>query len=320
MNRNLRRFAIALAVLGLAGAGAVQLTKRTINLADFSEGVIEQPAKIAPIAGLAFSILPTATAVAPEGAMFEGGSWIRQRTISHSAVMICHPKGLVLFDTGLGKNIESQFGDFPLMTRLFFGYKKLTALADVLARDNPCPGRALTIIPSHLHWDHAGGIEDIPGAEVLVQLNERKQALSAGTAQGFLPSEIDAKSIKWRALVFTNKAYEQYRQSFDVFGDGSLVLVPMAGHTAGSVGLFLTMGDERSFFTGDTSWALEGITRPAHKFFAMRSKADLDPARLDGELAGIHRLMLRDPKLIVIPAHDTAAYPPGALYPNWSGR
>lgn len=320
MKRFARAILIALLVVGLAGAGAVLLTKRSIDLADYPEGAIAaMPRAATTDIGLKFSILPTAATSAPEGIMFEGGSWLKSRPMNHSAVMICHPKAFILFDTGLGRHIASQFGEFPAVTRLFFGYNKLTAVADVIAQTNPCPGRPVIIIPSHLHWDHAGGIEDLPEAEVWVKPAEKQQAESGGVDQGFLPGEIDARTIKWRALSFSDHPYEQYRQSRDIFGDGSLVLVPMEGHTAGSVGLFITTVGRRYFLTGDTSWAIEGFTRPAHKFFSMRGMVDVDLPRLDAELVGVHRLMKRDPGLIVIPAHDATAYPADAVYPNWLG-
>lgn len=318
MKRFARAILITLFVVGSVGAGAVLLTKRTINLADYPEGTIAaRPRVSAADIGIKFSILPTAATSAPEGIMFEGGSLFKTRPMNHSAVMICHPRGFILFDTGLGRHIASQFGEFPPLTRQFFGYEKRAAAADVIAQTNPCPGRPLVIIPSHLHWDHAGGIEDFPDAEVWVKPAERQQATRGGVDQGFLLGEIDARTIKWRPLAFSDQPYEQYRHSFDLFGDGSLVLVPMEGHTEGSVGLFITTTDRRYFLTGDTSWAIEGFTRPAHKFFLMREKVDVDLPRLDAELVGVHRLMTRDPRLIVIPAHDATAYPADALYPHW---
>lgn len=308
-----------LVILALIGVGVVFLTRRSIDVTAYPEGVIA-PRSIAADAGLRFSILPTATVTAPEGAMFEGGNWLAQRTMAHSAVLICHPQGFVLFDTGLGRAIDRQFSEFPPMARVAFAYQRLAAAVDVIAETNPCPGRPLIIIPSHLHWDHAGGIEDFPNAEVWVQPEELQQAHSGGVHQGFLPGEIDATTIRWRTLAFSEQPYEQYHRSLDVFGDGSLILVPMTGHTAGSVGLFINAGGRRYFLTGDTTWAIEGFTRPAHKFFAMRGIADLNLRQMDAEIVGVRRLMARDPELTIIPAHDVAAYPSNAVYPDWAGR
>ena len=309
-----------LAALLLIGIAMDFFMRRDIDVSAYPDTAVA-PASTddATDAGLRFSILPTATATAPEGAMFEGGSWFKQRTLAHSAVLICHPQAFVLFDTGLGRAIDSQFTEFPFMNRMMLRYVKQRAVADVIGESDLCPGRPLIIIPSHLHWDHAGGIEDLTGAEIWVQKAELEQARSGGVDQGFLPGEIDADTINWQFLVLGDQPYEQYRRSLDFFGDGSLVLVPMAGHTAGSVGLFITTGGRRYFMTGDTTWAHEGFTRLAHKFFAARDMADLDPAQLDSEIVGVHRLMARDPDLVVIPAHDVAAYPLGAVYPHWAG-
>ena len=319
MRRIGKAFLAILVLLGLIGVGAVFLTRQPIDLAAYPEGAVASQAAAVDV-DLRFSILPTATTTAPEGVMFEGGSWFRLRTMDHSAVLICHPQGFVLFDTGLGRAIDSQFTEFPLLTRSSFAYRVLETLAEVVDRDDPCPGRPPRIIPSHLHWDHAGGVEDFPGAEVWIQPEELQQARSGGVDQGFLPGEIDSATINWHPFAFDDRPYEQFPRSLDVFDDGSLILVPMAGHTEGSVGLFLTTGSQRYFFTGDTTWALEGFLRPAHKFFAARSLADLDLTRLEAEIVGVHRLIARDPALIVIPAHDAAAYPADAVYPLWAGR
>ncbi|MBL8536801.1 MAG: MBL fold metallo-hydrolase [Hyphomonadaceae bacterium] len=309
----------AVALFILAAVGANFLTRRPIDSARFAEPPIAAAPPVSTT-DVRFSILPTATFSAPEGAVFEGGNWFERRAMAHSAVLICHPRGFVLFDTGLGRAIDSQFEEFPPTTRAALGaYEKRASAADVIAEASPCPDRPLIVIPSHLHWDHAGGIEDLPLSQVWVAPEELQQARAAGVRQGFLPGQIDAQTIHWRPLNLTGGPYEQYDRSLDVFGDGSLVLVPMSGHTAGSVGLFITAAGGRYFLTGDTTWAVEGFTRPAHKFFAARSMADLDLAQLDAEIAGVRRLIRRDPTLTVIPAHDVVAYPTDGVYPNWIG-
>lgn len=319
MRRILRTALALVVVIVLAIAGTLFLTRRPIDLSAHLAGPASTPDADTPDIDLAFSILPTATLNVAEGTMFEGGSWLTQRKMDHSAVLICHPQGLILFDTGLGRDIDGQFSEFPLINRIAFSFQKLSTAAAVIAADKPCPGRPLIIIPSHLHWDHAGGIEDFPDAEVWIRAEELQQARAMGTGKGFLPGQIDAETIKWHPFTLTDRPYEQYSTSLDFFGDGSLVLVPMAGHTAGSVGLFVTTHGNRYFFTGDTTWALEGFTRPAHKFAAARAMVDFDVEKLDAEIAGVHDLMSRAPDLVVIPAHDANAYPAGSIYPNWIG-
>ena len=97
-----------------------------------------------------------------------------------------------------------------------------------------------------------------------------------------------------------------------------LVLVPMQGHTPGSVGLFLTLDDgRRFFFTGDTSWRLEGFTGPREKYWLSKRMVDNDPEGTRGQLEKVHRLLQEQPQLRVIPAHDEAVQRQLGYYPKW---
>ena len=44
-----------------------------------------------------------------------------------------------------------------------------------------------------------------------------------------------------RELRFSDTPYEIYPQSLDLYKDGSIVLVPLPGHTPGSVGVFINL-------------------------------------------------------------------------------
>ena len=83
-------------------------------------------------------------------------------------------------------------------------------------------------------------------------------------------------------------------------------------------GLFLTLDDgRRFFFTGDTSWRLEGFTGPKEKFWLSKRMVDNDPEGTRSQLEKVHRLLQEQPQLRVIPAHDEAVQRQLGYYPKW---
>ena len=266
------------------------------------------------------SVMVTATVEVPEAIMVEGGSWQITRQMGHSAVLVCHQEALLMFDTGLGRDIDAQFENMPFLPRMMMSYEMIAPAVEQLDRELFCPGRPLQIMLSHLHWDHASAIEDFPDVPVWVPASELAGGRASGNENGYLISQFDDPAIDWRMLVFQETGYQNYRRNLDVFGDGRVVMVPMLGHTDGSMGMFVDMGEgQRFFFTGDISWSLDGFERPAHKSAMMRSMADGDIDGVEREIQRVHALMQHDPDLTVIPAHDYQAYPDGVIWPDWLG-
>ncbi len=175
----------------------------------------------------------------------------------------------------------------------------------------------LPLQSDHLHWDHASGVEDFENIPVWTGPAERTGAILSGNKKGYLQSQFDGADINWQTIDYTETPYLNYDKSFDFFKDGTVILVPMKGHTEGSVGLFLNMGGNRNyFFSGDTTWSLEGFQRPAHKHALMRAFVDGDIDALEYEIKRVNALMEYQPSLIVIPAHDYQTYPQEAIYPD----
>ena len=51
----------------------------------------------------------------------DGGSWVRRVPLSHTAVLIEHHAATLLFDTGLGRDIDAQFrADMPWWACLLY--------------------------------------------------------------------------------------------------------------------------------------------------------------------------------------------------------
>ncbi len=255
---------------------------------------------------VSLALIHTGDQVSLEAFAYDGGSWAKSRIFVHSAVLVRHPQGDLLFDTGLGREVDAQVEtDMPAYMRPVMKYTKRKPAVEQLAAHGVDPATIDRIYLSHLHWDHASGIEDFPNARIFTAREEQKAAADLANADVYLRSQFDAGTVRWNIVEFIERPYMGYSRSHDVFGDGSVVIVPMFGHTPGSIGLFVNLQDGRQFlFSGDTTWAREGFTLPADKFIVASKLVDHDPVATRREIVRVHKLMRLFPNLVVVPAHD----------------
>ncbi|HMM68759.1 MAG TPA: hypothetical protein PKC03_17640, partial [Dokdonella sp.] len=98
--------------------------------------------------------------------------------------------------------------------------------------------------------------------------------------------------------------YLGYAQSFDVWGDGSIVVVPAPGHTPGSVVIFVNLPTVRYAFVGDVVWQSEGIERPAERPWISRHLVDFDASQVREQITRLAALHRKFPQIVMVPAHD----------------
>ncbi|MFD1551035.1 MBL fold metallo-hydrolase [Putridiphycobacter roseus] len=265
------------------------------------------------------SIIETGYAQTREAFVYEGGSLFKKRRLSHVSILIQHPKGTFVFDTGLGSEIEGQFHDnFSFLDRQFFKFTKTSSLRETLTKNEFNPDDVDFIIPTHLHYDHAGGIEDFPKAEVWTTKAEYDHAFDeAASSSAFIKSQYDADFIQWKFMDFDSIPYEIFQESYDVFKDGTVVLVKLPGHTKGSIGMFVNLqSGKRYFFTGDLTWAVEAFSSLSEKHAVPRKKVDGDREQVKETIVMMHHLMQEKPTLHIVPAHDYNAQKNIARFPE----
>ena len=182
--------------------------------------------------------------------MFLGSrsSWI---WLPVPAFLIEHPgAGPILVDTGLHPSVAvdpaQNFG--RVWTRLLsIRMSPEQALRDQLRDHGIGHGDVGVVVMTHLHYDHASGATQFPGATFLVERREWGAASSGGLRQGYHRPHLDP-SLRWRAIDVEPEA--------DLFGDGSVRLLHTPGHTPGHLSLLLRLaGGERLLLTADAAYA-----------------------------------------------------------------
>jgi glyoxylase-like metal-dependent hydrolase (beta-lactamase superfamily II) len=107
------------------------------------------------------------------------------------------------------------------------------------------------VLMTHLHYDHASGATQFPGATFLVERREWDAASGGGFFQGYHGPHLDP-ALRWRAIDVAGEG--------DLFGDGSVRLFHTPGHTRGHLSLLLRLkSGEHLLVTGDAAYAQQTL-------------------------------------------------------------
>lgn len=277
------------------------------NIKETSElKYLNKPSLVNNDKSIQVSFINTGKADSLEALMLAGGSIFRPLSAVHNVVLIRHPKGNILIDTGLGSNIDEDFQNMPSWARPFFQYSKNRTARQVLDQNKiSIPNILLT----HMHWDHTGGVEDFPESNIYTIKEEYDFAHSDKAANlNYFQTHFDQK-LNWKLMELNSGPYEIFKKSRDFYGDGTIVIVPLYGHSIGSVGIFLNISDkDRYFFTGDLTWLASGFQQLSHKNCISSKLVDLDKAAIEAEISRIAKFLKENPDIKVVPTHDSQAY------------
>ncbi|MCB1749851.1 MAG: N-acyl homoserine lactonase family protein [Gammaproteobacteria bacterium] len=168
--------------------------------------------------------------------------------------IIDHPRGLVVYDTGNNVAVsdgqcESYWG------KLCGAFLAIQKREDVIDKQLEKFGYKTSdvkyLVLSHMHLDHAGNMEMFPNATIVVQKAEMKTA--------WWPE-------KFQAAAFVLGDYDDARNfnyleldgDFDLFGDGSVVVLDTKGHTQGHQSLMVKLANTGTLFlAGDAVYTPE---------------------------------------------------------------
>jgi glyoxylase-like metal-dependent hydrolase (beta-lactamase superfamily II) len=246
---------------------------------------------------------------APRAFVVEGRRRPAKVRMGMTTFLVEHPDATFLVDPSVCDDVRSRvLSEMPTPLRKAVEPPRgIVAVRDMLTEVGLGPADIAFALPTHLHWDHVSGLLDLPGLEIKAHDIEWNWAMgtsvapSAGVRASLVDRPVDTYELDGPpVLTFT--------RSHDLLGDGSVLLVDLAGHSPGSVGVLLNTTGGPVLIAGDAAWHGTQIED-------IRQKAGFPGCLVDDDrretFRTLHRLHAARHSATILPTHDhdaTSAY------------
>src|SRR3954447_2229458 len=168
------------------------------------------------------------------------------------------------------------------------------------------PADVRLVVMTHLHYDHASGAGQFPGATFVCDRREWAAASTGGVLDGYHPPHL-LPSLDWAAVDFGGGGTvpaATFERSFDLLGDGSIRLVSTPGHTDGHMSVLLRIAGGELLLAGDAADARKTPDPRLPPRSPTRSRREYEPS-----LEHLVRHVEANPDTIVICGHDPWSWP-----------
>lgn len=200
--------------------------------------------------------------------------------------LIRHPRGDLIWDTGL----PTTFHDHP--EGVDAGEYHMTlpiTLAAQLAQLNIAPDAIDFLSLSHSHFDHVGAAALFTHATWIVDANERAWMFrTEARVQEEFPLIAPLEQMQTTQITGDG--------DYDVFGDGSVVIVQAPGHTPGHCVLLVRLAHAGPVILSGDLWHLEGSrerrTVPTYNTDRAQTLASMD--KIEALAARLHARVIRE--------------------------
>lgn len=230
--------------------------------------------------------LITGWITSPAGIWRQGDSMDDPLRFPVPAYVVETESARVLIDTGLHPAAVAD-------VRGYYGVDHFVLEQEASVAEQTDLSTLTHVVLTHLHFDHAGGLQLVPG-RVPVVLQQREWAAAhddAAIARNFF----HPRDYHGREVVTVDGEH-------DLLGDGAIRLLPTPGHTPGHQSVCL---GEDLVIGGDVVHFASGLDDLRFPVFADDHAAQADSAR---------RLRaMRDAGVAVTPGHDPAVLPAGPV-------
>jgi hypothetical protein len=181
----------------------------------------------------------------------------KQKRVFQAGVFLIKHRvhGHILYDTGYGTALNRFYWKYLIYRAINPTYVRTEdTIAARLAAEGIAAQEIDTVIVSHLHPDHIGGLKSFPHARLLLTQGcwdtYRENRFRSLIFPEFLPDDFEQRA----QIVPINGVQTAfpYAETADLFGDGSLFLAALDGHAKGQGCLFVP--EYKIFLAADVCW------------------------------------------------------------------
>ena len=257
-----------------------------------------------PRAKVTVTVLPQVPRSVPTAAIVEGTFSPVRIDNSLTSFVVRHPQATFIVDPAVCLHAEQRaIAQLPAVLRAAVRppadtIPTITALGRLAV-----PAALDFALPTHAHWDHVSGLLDLPGLPVHLHRTERAW-ISSGTVApvgGVRDSLRDRPVVEYE---LDGPPVLTFAKSRDLFGDSSVILVDLAGHTPGSVGMLAHTPRGWVLIAGDAAWHELQIEKVRQKSGFPGALVDQDR---DETFRTLHRLHLARRVVSIVATHDHRA-------------
>jgi len=256
-----------------------------------------------PAATVTVTALPQVPRSVPTPMIVEGTFSPRRIDNSMTSFVVSHPQATFVVDPALCVDVEERaIAQLPAVLRMAV-HPPADAIPTIAGLAEAAVPPIDFALPTHAHWDHICGLLDLPGLPVHLHRTEREW-VSAGSVA---PVGGVRDSMRNRPLVdyeLDGPPVLTFVRSHDLFGDRSVMLVDLRGHTPGSVGVLAHTERGWILIAGDAAWHELQIEQVRQKSAYPGVLVDDDR---DETYRTLQRLHLARHTVRIIPTHDHQA-------------